>query len=129
MIVLDTHVWLWWVNSVPHKLSPEFVEHLEQGDVRVGVASISCLEVALLLKKNRIELPCDLGHCFDLALSGSQIELLPLTPQVAQLSSELPDIHKDPADRIIITTTMLAGAQLATADETVRRYTNVEFAW
>jgi len=129
MIVLDTHVWLWWVNSLPHKLSPEFVERLEQGNVRVGIASISCLEVALLLKKNRIELPCSLDHWFDLALSSSRIELLPLTPQIAHLSSNLPDIHKDPADRIIITTAMLAGATLATADEAVRRHTNVEFAW
>lgn len=90
---------------------------------------MSCLEVALLTRKGRIELPCALNRWFALALGESQIELLPLTPEIATISTELPDIHKDPADRIIIATAQSHKAMLATVDETIRRYPNLEFAW
>ena len=129
MIVLDTHTWLWWVNSVPGTLPASLLDKLESEGTRVGVASISCLEVALLSRKGRIELPCALNRWFALALSESQIELLPLTPEIATASTELPDIHKDPADRLIIATAQSHSAVLATADETIRRYPNLEVAW
>ncbi len=129
MIVLDTHAWLWWVNSVPGTLPAPLLDKLESEGTRVGVASISCLEVALLPRKGRIELPCALNRWFALALSESQIELLPLTPEIATASTELPDIHKDPADRIIIATAQAHSAVLATADETIRRYPNLGVTW
>lgn len=129
MIVLDTHAWLWWVNSVPGTLPALLLDKLESEDTRVGVASISCLEVALLARKRRIELPCALNRWFALALGESRIELLPLTPEIATASTELPDIHKDPADRIIIATTQSHNAVLASADETIRRYPDLEVTW
>lgn len=129
MIVLDTHAWLWWVNSVPDALPAPLLDKLESAGTRVGVASISCLEVALLARKGRIELPCALNRWFALALGESQIELLPLTPEIATASTVLPDIHKDPADRIIIATAQSHSATLATADETIRRYPNLDVTW
>jgi PIN domain nuclease of toxin-antitoxin system len=32
MIVLDTHIWHWWVNQIPGKLSPEIIELIEETD-------------------------------------------------------------------------------------------------
>lgn len=101
------------------------IQTLESAQTPVAIASISCLEVALLVKKGRGELPCSLSRWFDLALRGSQIELLALTPEIATASVELPDIHKDPADRITIATARFHGATLVTADETIRRYPNL----
>lgn len=129
MIVLDTHAWLWWVNSVPGVLPEAALSEIASPQTRIGVASISCLEVALLVKKDRVELPCLLGRWFDLARQGSGIELLALTPAIAEASAALPDLHKDPADRIIIATAMLHRARIATADSTVRRYPDLEFLW
>lgn len=39
MMLLDTHAWLWWVDSVPGLLSPTVIEQLESAQTRVGVAS------------------------------------------------------------------------------------------
>ena len=44
-------------------------------------------------------------------------------------STVLPDIHKDPADRIIIATAMERNAQLVTADETIQGYPNLQTVW
>ena len=47
MIVLDTHVWLWWVNQTP-KLKIIWLEYIEQAE-QVGISAISLFEVKFKL--------------------------------------------------------------------------------
>ncbi|WP_197285273.1 PIN domain-containing protein [Planktothricoides sp. SR001] len=47
MIVLDTHIWLWWVNQDFNSLAVKRKEQIELSDV-VAVSAISCFEVAWL---------------------------------------------------------------------------------
>jgi len=47
MIVLDTHIWLWWVNQDFNSLAVKRKEQIELFDV-VAVSAISCFEVAWL---------------------------------------------------------------------------------
>jgi PIN domain nuclease of toxin-antitoxin system len=128
VIVLDTHAWLWWVNSIPDTL-PDAVVKAIQAETTVGVAAISCLEVAMLSRKGRIALPCPLTLWFLGALETSQIGLLPLTPEIAVASTELPDIHSDPADRVILATAITHGATLVTKDQRMRQYPGVNILW
>ena len=60
MIVLDTHIWLWWVNGNTEKLSPKRLDAIQQQD-SVGVSAISCFEVAWLQTHGRISLKYDIG--------------------------------------------------------------------
>ena len=53
MIVLDTHVWLWWVNDEVTKLGLSRKEQIETSDT-VAVSAISCFEVAWLEGHGRI---------------------------------------------------------------------------
>lgn len=41
MIVLDTHIWHWWVNQIAGRLSPAIIDLIEDSD-EVGVSAISC---------------------------------------------------------------------------------------
>jgi PIN domain nuclease of toxin-antitoxin system len=50
------------------------------------------------------------------ALTNSGVESLPLTCEIAQRAVELPDIHRDPADRMIIATAVVHNARLASID-------------
>jgi PIN domain nuclease of toxin-antitoxin system len=54
MIVLDTHIWHWWVNQIPGKLPDEINILIEEAD-EVGVSAISCFEMAWLMKHGRIK--------------------------------------------------------------------------
>ena len=81
MIILDTHVWLWWVNQDIELLKPLWMETIEQAD-KVGVSAISLFEVAWLVQHDRIKLPCEQNEWFGKALTGSDILLIPLTPLV-----------------------------------------------
>ncbi len=115
MIVLDTHIWYWWINADLGGLSPAQAEALRTSG-RVGVSAVSCFEMAHAVRRGRIELPVPMHEWFAKALEGSRIELLPLTPAIASRAVELTDRHRDPFDRIIIATALELGGQLASAD-------------
>lgn len=55
MFLLDTHIWLWWVNQNFEKIPQSYISILEK-KVPLFVSSISCVEATILFKKNRIEL-------------------------------------------------------------------------
>lgn len=124
MIVLDTHVWLWWLeqSAALKKSWREAIEEAEQ----VGVSAISLFEVAWLDEHERIELPCSRQEWFDKALNGSGIELLPISPDIASIAVSLPEHHRDPQDRIIIATALTHKASLLSADTKFKLYHELE---
>jgi PIN domain nuclease of toxin-antitoxin system len=121
MIILDTHIWLWWVNEDMEKLGAARKEQIEMGDV-VAVSAISCFEVAWLECHGRIELPCNRADWFEKALDGSGITLLPITPQIASIAVDLPEHHRDPQDRLIIATAIASDAYLMSANSKFPSY-------
>ena len=127
MIVLDTHIWIWWVNG-DLKLTVPQSETIEANEAdTIGVSSISCWEVATAVKRNRLELPCLLGEWFERALSFPGVRLLELTPEIAIESTQLPgEFHRDPADQIIVATARIHGCPLVTSDDKILQYPHVE---
>ena len=115
MIVLDTHVWLWWVNNDYQNLKPKWMSRIQSSE-EVGVSAISCFEVAWLERHNRIALPCPRQEWLEKALAGSGISLLPISPTVASIAVDLPEHHRDPQDRIIIATALAYEGTLISAD-------------
>jgi PIN domain nuclease of toxin-antitoxin system len=115
VIVLDTHIWYWWINLEHDRLPAGMVSTIENAP-RVGVASVSCFELALAHRRGRLELPLAPKEWFSRALEGSDVEVLPLTPDIALRAVELADVHRDPFDRIIIATALGLDAKLASVD-------------
>jgi PIN domain nuclease of toxin-antitoxin system len=124
MIVLDTHIWLWWINQTS-KLKTLWLDHIEPAE-QVSVSAISLFEVSWLSRHNRIELPCPRHEWFDKALAGSDVQLIPITPEIASQAVDLPEHHSDPQDRIIIATALIHKALLLSADSKFKLYTELE---
>ena len=126
MIVLDTHIWVWWVHDTA-LLTPAQVEVIEAHEENlIGVSAISCWEIAKLVEYGRLKLPCSLEEWFDQALSYPGVQLLPLTPEIAVESTRLPGkFHRDPADQIIVATARVYGCPLVTSDEKIVKYPHV----
>lgn len=124
MIVLDTHVWVRWVVEGDSALPAEVASVLRTEE-RVAVSAVSCLEVALLRKRGRIELSVTTPEWLALALAPAGVECLEVTCPIAELSAGLPDHHRDPADRIIIATALMHDARLASLDQTFPLYTEL----
>ncbi|HET6575832.1 MAG TPA: type II toxin-antitoxin system VapC family toxin [Fimbriiglobus sp.] len=128
MIVLDTHVWVYWVDGgtqLPRDYRAFIQAEAPNG---LGVCATSCWEVAKLVEYGRLQLACPVDQWLSQALQ-SPVQLLPLTPEVAVGSTQLPGtFHKDPADQIIVATARLHGCALVTLDRLIRAYPHVQLA-
>lgn len=125
MILLDTHIWIWWVSS-SEKLSKTHRELLSSADERFAISAISCWEVAKLVEYGRLQLDRKLAEWMDAALAIHNLTLLPLTPAIAVESTCLPeDFHRDPADQIIVATARIHGLELMTEDTRITGYPQV----
>jgi PIN domain nuclease of toxin-antitoxin system len=126
MIVLDTHVWVWWIHG-GEQLTQAQREIITANETDlIGVSAISCWEIAKLVEYGRLELPCSSEEWFEQALSYPGIQVLALTPEIAIGSTRLPgEFHRDPADQIIVATARVYGCPLVTSDEKILNYPHV----
>ena len=132
VIVLDTHVWVWWLSD-PDRLSRRVVAAIERevaaGDP-VRVSAISVWEVAMLVQRERLRLAVSLERWLDLARAMPELDLVPVTPEIARAAVALPgDLHEDPADRMIVATARELGATLLTKDARLLDYPHVRSLW
>mgnify|MGYP000952670584 CR=1 FL=1 len=121
IIVLDTHIWFWFVNGDFDLFPSHFRERIEQADM-VGISPVSCFEIALARQKGRISLPCETRLWLKEALEPAGIELFPLSPDIASCAVDLAQVHKDPFDRMIIATALEYKATLASLDGMFFKY-------
>lgn len=127
MIVLDTHAWIW-LASDPKRLSRAAVREIQKAK-RIALSAISLWEVAMLVRRGRIELDRGLLEWIEHALESTRAEILPLMPAVAAVGSEL-QIHGDRGEVIIAATALLAAATLGgTKDEQLRRCAAPKTVW
>ena len=110
-------------------MPPAMREFIGASPGPVAVASVSCLEVAWLAKKGRIVLPVPIDDFFAKAIEGAGLVLLPLTPRIAARSAFLPDIHRDPIDRVLVATALEYDADLVTKDDAISRYPDIHVRW
>jgi PIN domain nuclease of toxin-antitoxin system len=76
----------------------------------------------MLNRRQRIELPLAAKEWLEKALEPAGILCLPVTCEIGVLAAALPDHHRDPADRIIIATTLAHDAKLLSLDSAFPLY-------
>jgi PIN domain nuclease of toxin-antitoxin system len=131
VIVLDTHVWVWFVSN-PELLSKAAKKAIDTSmeQKEIFISSISAWEVALLAAKKRLKLSIDVTDWIGKSERLPFLQFLPVDNSVAVKSVNLPQpLHKDPADRIIIATAMTIAAPVVTKDEKLLDYPHVETIW
>lgn len=127
MIVLDTHIWVWWVHEDPRLSSPHAQAIEANEDDEIGVCTISLWEVAKLVALGRLTLPVGLDQWFADAVSYPGVTLVDLAPAIAIESTRLPgEFHRDPADQIIVATARVQDCDLLNADQRIRNYPHVK---
>jgi len=125
IIVLDTHIWLWLINSDFDRFPTSWLERFELAEI-LAVSPLSCYEIALAQSRGRLELTRSSREWFSRALAPAKIELLPLTTEIAVRAVNLSPIHKDPFDRLIIATALECEAKLASVDSVFSKYPELE---
>ena len=125
MIILDTHIWVRWVDPEANPLPVRILEHIESTD-QLAVSAITCWEVAWLVRRNRLNLLPDLASWFELALDGSGVLCIPISQPIAICAANLPEHHRDPADRLIIATAIQQHASLISLDSDFAAYDDLD---
>ena len=125
IIVLDTHIWFWLINSDFDRFPTSWLERFELAEI-LAVSPLSFYEIALAQSRGRLELTCSSEEWFSRALAPAKIELFPLTPAITVRAVNLTPIHKDPFDRLIIATALEYGTKLASVDSLFSKYPELE---
>jgi len=126
-LLLDTHFFLWLMlqdKNISLKEQELIAEYAKNNQLLVS--AISIWEIAFLVKLGRVHLyePTTIEQ----ALKTPGLTLAPLTPAILCESVVLPgDLHKDPADRMIVATARLNQARLLTRDGKILEYAKQGF--
>lgn len=122
MILLDTHVLVWYVEG-EDRLGAESRrlcdEALEQGGLYVS--AISLFEISQLVSRNRLRLTVD-AQTWRTRMLALDIDEADVTGEIALEASLLTDLHRDPADRLIVATALAYDWLLITADNEILRW-------
>ncbi len=120
-ILLDTHIWLWSILS-PEKLGDKGQAMIEEAENDLFLSAASSWEISIKYKLGRIPLP-EPPEAFILQrLMRDNIKPLSVEHHHACRVSVLPDIHRDPFDRILIAQAQTEQLLLITADQQLKDY-------
>ncbi len=131
MILLDTHVLVWWTNG-SGELSAAAASAISGAAERneVLVSAITFWEVALLVTKGRLVLSQHVEDWLSQIEALPVVRTVPISPRIASRSVLLPPpLHDDPADRILVATALALSVPLVTRDERLRHYDPVDTLW
>ncbi len=123
--LLDTHIWVWLQEEDRDRLKRSAIEQAEEwhDQQRLHISAISIWEIAQLVARNRITISTTIDVWLQAALDDPDLTLLDLSPKVLMEATRLPgEIHRDPADRMIIATARHHGLTLLTRDDDILTY-------
>lgn len=121
VILLDTHI-LVWLLTAPEHLMPKDKEAIlaARRSGALAVSAISLWEIAWLAVNHRIEISVSVKTFVEKC--AAYVEVLPITPEIAVRSVNLPESYpSDPQDRIIGATALAEGIRLLTHDKRIRK--------
>ncbi|MGV2431989.1 MAG UNVERIFIED_CONTAM: type II toxin-antitoxin system VapC family toxin [Rickettsiaceae bacterium] len=124
-LTLDTHVLIWYMEGI--KLSQNQVHLIDKAkeNNNLFVSAISIWEVAMLANKGKVAFSIGVSEWIEKALSIPGLNLVDLSAFILIESTSLPNYeHKDPADRMIISTCRSNGSHLMTFDQKIIDYSN-----
>lgn len=128
MIVIDTHIWFWWIVD-PDRLSPAATTAID-GAPRIGLSAYSVYELARAHAAGRAELDHPDWIARARRFDQRMVEL-PVDAEVGVRAVELlkRGLTGDPGDQIILATAQLANADLITADRRLAQFAPAQTIW
>lgn len=132
MIVLDTHVLIWWLTD-PARLSATARRALRAAAKQPGglvVSAISVLEIVTAVRRGRLQFSQPVDAWLDDVRQLPEIRFAPVTDQVAERAAGFDKtVHGDPVDRLIAATAVALGTSLVTADAQLQAAGVVSTVW
>lgn len=116
-LLLDTHTFLWWLAD-DLRLGTQARALIADARNQVLVSAATAWEISIKKSLGKLEAPNDL----DAAAEEEGFEKLPITFFHGERAGDLPQLHRDPFDRMLIAQSQAEGLEIVTADEAIPRY-------
>ena len=124
--LIDTHVIIWLAKN-SHEVPRRIKELIEQPENEIYICSVSLWEIAIKVSLGKLDLELPLDKLlFDIKNAG--FHTLQVEDEYLSQLQELPYIHKDPFDRLIISTALVEDLVLITIDENIQKY-DIPWVW
>jgi PIN domain nuclease of toxin-antitoxin system len=119
--LLDTHVFLWWITD-DTQLPAYIREIVSNSDNELFFSAASCWEIAIKSQLGKIKLPDKPDRFISDQLAINTIQTLPIQASHALHVFNLPPLHRDPFDRIIVSQAQLEKLPVITSDPLIKQY-------
>ena len=126
MYLLDTHTLLWYLNN-SEQLS-DTAKNIINNEKNVSVSIISFWEIALKKNLGKLKISCSIEELENLC-SKKNIKILPIKSAHLDKLSNLPPIHNDPFDRLIIAQAIIENLIIITKDKIIPKYEKINVIW
>jgi len=130
MIVMDTCSIIWDAlspNELSRKAKAAINKHEKKGLI---FCDISAWEISMLIKKGKLQVDETPANFINAILDSRNYIYKSITPQIADLSVNLgEEINNDPADRLIVATSIIENLELITADKNLIKFDLVKTIW
>ena len=119
--LLDTHAFLWFVTDA-NRLSSKAKSTIQNSNNEIFFSAASAWEISIKAKLGRLKFGGDLESFIIEQLTENSFGPLAITVTHALYTEKLPQIHKDPFDRIMISQSKLENMVMITKDKEIREY-------
>jgi len=116
-LLLDTHVLLWWLDA-DSTLSEKATSAIADGSNLVFVSAAVIWEIRIKQALGKLVIPSN----FRRVLDRQSFEMIAITAEHAHAVGDLPAIHRDPFDRILISQAIVEGFAIVTRDSIIPQY-------
>jgi len=120
-LLLDTHVLLWWLHD-SSRLRPATRDLIAEAKNELLWSAASTWELGIKVHLGKLRLPEPLPVFVKRTIRSQGLTSLPVEHEHAVVVADLPPIHRDPFDRMLVAQSMVESARLLTADPQLRAY-------
>jgi PIN domain nuclease of toxin-antitoxin system len=121
-LLLDTHILLWWLSN-SSKLLPSELDLITNPDNLIFVSAAAAWEITVKRMIGKLDAPDDLPS----VLAANDFIELPITIEHTQSLHQLPPLHNDPFDRIMIAQALSENLAFITRDSKILLYSALSF--
>lgn len=120
ILLLDTHTFLWVVNDGP--LSKTARASFLDINNKLFLSAVSYWEICIKNSIGKLTLAEDWADQFDTEMRANNIQWLPIAKPHARRIIDLPLIHQDPFDRLLIAQALCEDMSILTSDRNIAKY-------
>jgi len=120
-LLLDTHIFIW-LDIFPNKLSPQMTKLLTEKSNILIISVVSIWEMQIKLQLGKLQFKQPLTEMISSQQKINGINILPITLSHVLALQNLPDYHKDPFDRLLISQAIVEKMILVSNDEMIKKY-------